>query len=92
LLRRESIGRQRLDQLGIHVVVQPAVKQLNHVGSFTGWNGGGHFRAIVRIGKMRHRHGDVGICGLEVFDQLLHGRDASVEKVLPILDLNGLGG
>ena len=85
---REDIRRQRLDQLGLDVVVQPAVEQLHHVRPFARRDRGGDLGAVVGIGEMGHRDRDIRVCRLEVLDQLLHRRHARIEEVLPVLDLD----
>jgi hypothetical protein len=89
---REDVGRQRLDQVRRHIVVEPAVEELHHVRSLARGDGRGDLRAVVRVGEVGHLDGDVRIGGLELLDQLLHRGDAGVEEVLPVFDLHRVGG
>ena len=86
--RVKDIRRQRLNEVCFDIVVQPAIKQLHHIRAFSGGNGRGHLGAVVSIREVGHLDGDVGIGRLEFLDQLLHGIDTRIEKILPIFDFD----
>ena len=87
----EQLGRQRLQELRLQVVLQPAVEELHHVGPLPGGDRRGDLQPEVVVGDVGVLDLDAGIGRLEPLDQLVDRLDALREGVLPVLDLDRLG-
>jgi hypothetical protein len=87
-LRREGVLRQGLHELGGDEVVEPAVEELDHVGPLPRRDRRGDLGLVVRIREGGVLDRDARVRGLEALDELVHGLDAGVEHVLPVLDLD----
>ena len=87
----EELGRQGLEELRLQVVVEPAVEELDHVGPLAGRDRGGDLQPEVVVRHVGVLHLDPGVLRLEALDELVDRLDALGERVLPVLDLDGLG-
>jgi hypothetical protein len=87
----EHLRRQGLEELRLQVVVEPAVEELDDVGPLAGRDRRRDLQPEVVVGHMGVLDLDARVLRLESLDELVDGLDTLGERVLPVLDLHGLG-